>query len=343
VAHAGQGWRQAGGGGWPAAPLPATPTAFAHPLRQPGCVHAAAAAGTSCKLRWSTVPAPCPALPSPGPQVNAAAAVEAPAAASVDWASVAAQLDTKSPLEIMDHVRAALSSCAALFLLRCALSLLRCSVVVAAGHEVCCRAAVPRSQPAAGRPVELPRARVPTGPGQPVLRHQRTACCRGVEAGVTAPSSQVSCAPSLRCPTVCPAAPLSTLLPQALATFGTEIAIAFSGAEDVALIEYAHLTGRPFRVFRCGDGAEHFVQGRQLRRERCTVCCRCRSARRRAWGTAMGGCRAAFDFVRPPFQPPQLPLHTLHPLGLSHAPSPDPGTDCHAHPSDLPAAWTPGA
>ena len=38
---------------------------------------------------------------------------------------------------------------------------------------------------------------------------------------------------------------------QALATFGSDIAIAFSGAEDVALIEYAHLTGRPYRVFRC--------------------------------------------------------------------------------------------
>lgn len=38
----------------------------------------------------------------------------------------------------------------------------------------------------------------------------------------------------------------------ALATFGSEVAIAFSGAEDVALIEYAHLTGRPYRVFRCG-------------------------------------------------------------------------------------------
>lgn len=37
---------------------------------------------------------------------------------------------------------------------------------------------------------------------------------------------------------------------QALKTFGTDIAIAFSGAEDVALIEYAHLTGRPYRVFR---------------------------------------------------------------------------------------------
>lgn len=39
---------------------------------------------------------------------------------------------------------------------------------------------------------------------------------------------------------------------QALATFGDEVAIAWSGAEDVALVEYAHLTGRPFRVFRRG-------------------------------------------------------------------------------------------
>lgn len=38
---------------------------------------------------------------------------------------------------------------------------------------------------------------------------------------------------------------------QALKTFGSDIAIAFSGAEDVALVEYAHLTGRPYRVFRC--------------------------------------------------------------------------------------------
>ena len=40
---------------------------------------------------------------------------------------------------------------------------------------------------------------------------------------------------------------------QALKTFGNEIGIAFSGAEDVALIEYAKLTGRPFRVFRWVD------------------------------------------------------------------------------------------
>ncbi len=41
------------------------------------------------------------------------------------------------------------------------------------------------------------------------------------------------------------------IMDHALATFGSDVAIAFSGAEDVALIEYAHLTGRPYRVFRC--------------------------------------------------------------------------------------------
>ena len=45
-----------------------------------------------------------------------------------------------------------------------------------------------------------------------------------------------------------------THLLQALEAFGDEIAIAFSGAEDVALLEYAHLTGRPFRVFSLDTG-----------------------------------------------------------------------------------------
>ena len=40
----------------------------------------------------------------------------------------------------------------------------------------------------------------------------------------------------------------------ALETFGDGIGIAFSGAEDVALIEYAHLTGRPYRVFSLDTG-----------------------------------------------------------------------------------------
>eukprot|EP00878_Enallax_costatus_P046485 GHUV01056526.1.p1 GENE.GHUV01056526.1~~GHUV01056526.1.p1 ORF type:complete len:123 (-),score=27.01 GHUV01056526.1:67-435(-) len=49
-----------------------------------------------------------------------------------------------------------------------------------------------------------------------------------------------------------PKSPLE-IMDHALKTFGTEIGIAFSGAEDVALIEYAHLTGRPYRVFRYGQ------------------------------------------------------------------------------------------
>ena len=49
------------------------------------------------------------------------------------------------------------------------------------------------------------------------------------------------------------ASPLE-IMDHALATFGDEIAIAFSGAEDVAVIEYAKMTGRPFRVFSLDTG-----------------------------------------------------------------------------------------
>ncbi|KAJ7521165.1 hypothetical protein O6H91_19G040900 [Diphasiastrum complanatum] len=49
------------------------------------------------------------------------------------------------------------------------------------------------------------------------------------------------------------ASPLE-ILNHALSMFGKDIAIAFSGAEDVALIEYAQLTGRPFRVFSLDTG-----------------------------------------------------------------------------------------
>ncbi|KAJ3670464.1 hypothetical protein LUZ60_010788 [Juncus effusus] len=49
------------------------------------------------------------------------------------------------------------------------------------------------------------------------------------------------------------ASPLE-IMDKALEMFGDDIAIAFSGAEDVALIEYAHLTGRPFRVFSLDTG-----------------------------------------------------------------------------------------
>ncbi|KAI9127669.1 hypothetical protein K1719_000662 [Acacia pycnantha] len=49
------------------------------------------------------------------------------------------------------------------------------------------------------------------------------------------------------------ASPLE-IIDKALEKFGNDIAIAFSGAEDVALIEYAHLTGRPYRVFSLDTG-----------------------------------------------------------------------------------------
>ncbi|CAN4092107.1 unnamed protein product [Withania somnifera] len=49
------------------------------------------------------------------------------------------------------------------------------------------------------------------------------------------------------------ASPLE-IMDKALEKFGSDIAIAFSGAEDVALLEYAHLTGRSFRVFSLDTG-----------------------------------------------------------------------------------------
>jgi len=47
------------------------------------------------------------------------------------------------------------------------------------------------------------------------------------------------------------------VIDRALAKFGDEVAIAFSGAEDVILIEYARQTGRPFRVFSLDTGRLH--------------------------------------------------------------------------------------
>jgi adenylyl-sulfate reductase (glutathione) len=44
---------------------------------------------------------------------------------------------------------------------------------------------------------------------------------------------------------------------RALALFGPDLAIAFSGAEDVVAIEYAAQSGRPFRVFTLDTGRLH--------------------------------------------------------------------------------------
>ncbi|GAB0489525.1 hypothetical protein MMPV_000745 [Pyropia vietnamensis] len=47
------------------------------------------------------------------------------------------------------------------------------------------------------------------------------------------------------------------VIDHALTTFPGQVAIAFSGAEDVVLIEYAHRTGKPFRVFALDTGRLH--------------------------------------------------------------------------------------
>lgn len=47
------------------------------------------------------------------------------------------------------------------------------------------------------------------------------------------------------------------IIEQALKTFGDDIAISFSGAEDVLLIEYAKQTGLDFRVFSLDTGRLH--------------------------------------------------------------------------------------
>ena len=44
------------------------------------------------------------------------------------------------------------------------------------------------------------------------------------------------------------------ILDQALDMYGDDLAIAFSGAEDVALIQYASMTGKKFRVFSLDTG-----------------------------------------------------------------------------------------
>lgn len=44
---------------------------------------------------------------------------------------------------------------------------------------------------------------------------------------------------------------------RALDTFGGDVAISFSGAEDVLLVEYAHQSGKPYRVFSLDTGRLH--------------------------------------------------------------------------------------
>lgn len=119
--------------------------------------------------------------------------VNAAAVSPINWEATAAELDPKSPLEIMDHVRN---------------RALRIGLCADGGSiEMACH-------PACACPPRWMGLRTAPGPTPAPL-------------------------------------PVMLLCPQALKTFGGDIGIAFSGAEDVALVEYAHLTGRPYRVFRC--------------------------------------------------------------------------------------------
>jgi adenylyl-sulfate reductase (glutathione) len=47
------------------------------------------------------------------------------------------------------------------------------------------------------------------------------------------------------------------IIERALAEYGGDVALSFSGAEDVLLIEYAHQLGRPYRVFSLDTGRLH--------------------------------------------------------------------------------------
>lgn len=49
----------------------------------------------------------------------------------------------------------------------------------------------------------------------------------------------------------------TAIIKKALETFGKDVAISFSGAEDVVLIEHASKTGLPFRVFSLDTGRLH--------------------------------------------------------------------------------------
>jgi len=56
------------------------------------------------------------------------------------------------------------------------------------------------------------------------------------------------------------------IVAQALRTYGADCAIAFSGAEDVVVLEYARQSGLPFRVFTLDTGRLHAETYRYLDR-----------------------------------------------------------------------------
>lgn len=117
--------------------------------------------------------------------------------------------------------------------------------------------------PASDRPFHPPRAAVSFSRKRSALKPlnaepNRTEAVVASAATVAAPSQTVDEVESTEdyeemADQLENASPLE-IMDRALQKFGDDIAIAFSGAEDVALIEYARLTGRPFRVFSLDTG-----------------------------------------------------------------------------------------
>ena len=158
---------------------------------------------------------------------------------------------------------------------------------------------------------------VPARAGQPAERTRGTAKRRPGSSPPPTPNTH----PRTLRQTCSSHAHMCTCTPQALATFGTDIAIAFSGAEDVALIEYAHLTGRPYRVFRCAGLRCRAAQQRELRGEARSRARGIAVARVRPPARARGACcpasqaRPCTALLRPPWTTSQpLPLPRPPPL-----------------------------
>ncbi|PRW60889.1 transducin beta 3 isoform A [Chlorella sorokiniana] len=118
---------------------------------------------------------------------------------------------------------------------------------------------VPATAGAVRRSQNGPKPMASTGVARPAQASARrqTACAASGQQAVNA--AAVEAPPAAQLDWEALAAEMDSKSPleimdHALATFGSDIAIAFSGAEDVALIEYAHLTGRPYRVFSLDTG-----------------------------------------------------------------------------------------
>jgi len=113
------------------------------------------------------------------------------------------------------------------------------------------RAAAPRAQPKAAKMAPAPKAaaslKASALTGLKASRKVMTCSARqtvtvqAAEDWASVAAGQENCSPL-------------EVMDHALKTFGDQVSIAFSGAEDVALIHYAHLTGRPFRVFSLDTG-----------------------------------------------------------------------------------------